>query len=180
MADSIDEMTGVSDNLDYNKTFDNGFLGQQQVNDEEFQKTLKDVKEKQAKHAKGKNKKKEFKGKDINQENNSNFLGETAEKNLLISIPLTLINNDENEIPIGHYKIVGEKVNDKVYLDFYQSATLVAKVPATETTNDFSESGINFVKLFPYNEKRVKIIYGSMDFNAYTFIEIKNEITDQN
>lgn len=81
---------------------------------------------------------------------------------------------------MGHYKIVGEKINDKVFLDFYQSSTLVAKVPATETSNDFNEMAINFVKLLPYNEKRVKIIFGSMDFNAYTFIQIKNEISDTN
>lgn len=63
---------------------------------------------------------------------------------------------------------------------FYQSSTLVAHVPAIETQSDFDQKSINFVQLLPYNEQRIKIIYGSMDFNAYTFIRIKAEISDQN
>ena len=107
-------------------------------------------------------------------------MDETAEKNLLLGIPLVLTDNNGEEIPIGHYKIVGKKIKDKVYLDFYQSYTLVAHVPATETNDDFNEPTINFVKLIPYNEQKIKVIYGSMDFNAYTFIKIKDGISDTN
>lgn len=167
-ADDIDDMGAIGDSLNYSKSFDDGFAGQEKVSDEAFQKALEETKAKQ-----NKGKKKKFKGTEIHQENNSQHFGEIAEKNLLLSVTLPLINGDETEIPTGHYRIVGEKVNNNVYLDFYQSSKLIAKVPAIETKHDFGEAEINFVKLFPYNEKRIKIIYGSMDFNAYTFINIK-------
>ena len=160
----------IEDLLKYTNTFDNGFEGQKQITDEEFQKTLEQVKAKQKK----KKKAKPLKGKNFNDSDTSDYISETAEKNLILGLPVNLVNGDGAEIPIGHYKIVGEKKEDKVFLDFYQSSTLIAKVPAIETNYDFDESNINFVKLVPYNDERVKVIYGSMDFNAYTFIKIKN------
>lgn len=157
----------------YSSQFDKGFGGQKPVTDEEFQKVLEQVKAKQ-------HKTKKIKGQYYNDESSGNHITETSDKNILLSLPVALINNDGNEIPMGHYKIVGEKIKDKIYLDFYQSATLVAKIPATETKDDFGELGINFVKVLPYNEKRVKLIFGSMDFNAYTYIQLEQPISDNN
>ena len=168
---------GIEDSMPYGDTFDNPFAGQKQISDEDFQKTLKSVKDKQNKKKKAV---KPFKGQNFNGENNGGYLDETAEKTIILGVPLNLINGDGTEIPTGHYKIVGEKDKDKVFLNFYQSYTLIAKVPAIETNNDFNEPTINFVKLLPYNEKRIKIIYGSLDFNAYTFINIRKEISDTN
>lgn len=159
----------------YSSGIDKGFGNQKQITDEEFQKVYEQVKAKQNKH-----KTKKIKGQYYNDESSSGQINETSDKNILLSLPVALLNYDGAEIPVGHYKIVGEKAKDKIYLNFYQSAMLVAKVPATETQNDFGEMGINFVKVLPYNEKRVKIIFGSMDFNAYTFIQLEQPISDQN
>ncbi len=167
---------GVEDLFKHTNTFENGFNGQKQITEEEFNKVYKEVKEKQDKKKNKKNK--PLKGKEFNQEESGQFINETSEKNLLLSIPIYLLNGDGKEIPTGHYKIVGTKLNNKVYLDFYQSSSMVARVPAIETNNDFDEENINFVKILPYNEFRIKVIYGSMDFNAYTFINIKNPISD--
>lgn len=176
--ENSDAGMGIEGSMKYTNSVDDAFAGQKPVTDEEFQKTLDKLK---AKKEKGKRKKgKEFKGKSFEEENNNGYLGETAEKNLLLSVPLFLINGDGIEIPMGHYKIEGKKVDDKVYLDFYQSSTLIARVPAIETQNDFNQTAVNFVKLLPYNTQRVKVIYGSIDFNAYTFIKIKNEVSDIN
>lgn len=164
---------GIEDTMQYTNAFDNGFNGQKPITDEEFQKVLEQVKAK-----KNRKQNKKIKGQYFNDESSGEHINETSDKNILLSLPVALINNDGNEIPIGHYKIVGEKVKDKIYLDFYQSATLVAKVPAIETQSDFNELGINFVKVLPYNEKRVKIIFGSMDFNAYTFVQLEQPISD--
>lgn len=166
---------GIEDTLKYSNFLETGFEGQKKITDEEFQKTLEQLKAK-----KNKKKNKQIKGTGFNEENNKDYIDETMSKNVLLRLPLELINGDGTEIPIGHYKIVGEKTREGVYLDFYQSSELIARVPAIETTNDFSENGINFVKLLPYNEERVRIIYGSLDFNAYTFIRIKNKISDSN
>jgi len=177
-ADDTQDMS--FDNIDgasrYSSTMDNAFMGQKKVTDEEFQKALTQAKSRK----KVKRKDRPMKGKSFNEENNGGYLKETAENNLLLSLPIELITVENVQIPIGHYKIVGKKDGNKVYLEFYQSYTLVAKVPATETKNDFDQPTISFVKLIPYNENNVQVIYGSIDFNAYTFIKIKNEISDMN
>lgn len=174
-ADDTGGYGGIEDSFKYTNSVEDAFNGQKPITDEEFQKTIDKIK---AKQNKGKNKK--IKGSSFDEENNSGYLNETAEKNILLSVPLGLINGDGTEIPTGHYKIVGTKVGNDVYLDFYQSSFKVARVPAIETQNDFKQSAINFVQLLPYNSQRVEVIYGSMDFNAYTFIRIKKEISDQN
>ena len=168
---------GIDSLMKSSPIIDGAFDGQKKITDEQFQQALDQVKAKQNKRKK---KNKPFKGSNYNEENNGGYLNETADKNLLLSVPLSLTNGDGTEIPTGHYKIVGKKVDNKPYLDFYQSSTLVAHVPAIETQSDFDQKSINFVQLMPYNEQRIKIIYGSMDFNAYTFIRIKTEISDQN
>lgn len=162
---------GIESLMKSTPVFEDPYAGQKQISDEDYQKALKQVQAKQAKRKKIKNK--PLKGNDVNQENNGGYLEETAEKNLLLIVPETLINGDETEIPTGHYKIVGEKKDEKVFLDFYQSSKLIAKVPAIETNYDFDEMAINYVKIEPYDAKKVKVIYGSMDFNAYTFLKIK-------
>lgn len=173
--DGSDGFGGIGDSMKDTYGVENAFNGQKAITDEEFQKTLNQLKAKQ-----NKGKKKQFKGQSFNQEDSSDHIDETAAKTTILSVPLSLINGDGAEIPAGHYKIVGKKDNGDIYLEFYQSSNLVAKVPAIETNNDFKENSINFVKLLPYNSQRVEVIYGSIDFNAYTFIRIKDEISDRN
>jgi len=176
-ADDGGGSDGIEGMMDSTSAVEDAFVGQKKVSDETFQNTLNAVK---AQQGKGKRLMRPFVGKDYNDDSNSGNLSEVTAKNLLLGIPVVLENGDGTEIPIGHYKIIGERKDNKVFLNFYQSYTLVARVPAIETTSDFNEPGMYFIKLTPYNEQRVKIIYGSMDFNAYTFIKIKEEISDQN
>lgn len=181
LADDLEATSsGLSDLMDATNTIENGFAGQKQISDEDFQKMLEKVKAKQGKkYKKEHNIKPPMKGSSINEENNGGYIGETAEKNLLLTSPVELVTDEGVDIPIGHYKIIAKKeTNGVIHLDFYQAYTLVASVPAIETKNDFDEMAINFVKLEPYNEKKVRILYGSMDFNAYTFVKIKHEISD--
>lgn len=172
-ADSPEDAASneMGDLMQYSDTFDNPFGGQKQITDEEFQKTLEQVKAKRAK--KLKNQPKQIKGKNNNDADSNEYIKETDAKNLILSVPVVLINGDETEIPMGHYKVKSNKVGEKVYLEFYQSSTLVAKVPAIETKYDFDEKEINFVKILPYDEDRVRVIFGTMDLNAYTFIKMK-------
>lgn len=172
---AYDDSAGAGiDSIQNNQKLNDTFSRQKPVTDEEFQKALEFLKQKKG------IKTKKFKGQYMNDENSGEYIKDTADKNIILTLPITLINNDGNEIPIGHYKVVGEKTNGKVYLDFYQTYTCVAKVPAKETDDDFNEQNINFVKIVPYNDKQVKVIFGSMDFNAYTFINIKPENLNTN
>lgn len=172
--DGSDSFGGIGDSMKDTGTMENAFNGQKSITDEEFQKTLDKIKTKQNKG------KKLFKGKNVNEENSGTYLDETTAKVTVLSVPLDLINGDGANIPMGHYKIIGKKEKDNIFLEFYQSSQLVARVPAIETNKDFNEKDINFIKLLPYNSQRVEVIYGSIDFNAYTFIRIKNEISDKN
>lgn len=165
---------GANDYMHYSKTFEDPYAGQKQITDEEFQKTLEQVKAKQNRKKPRSQQVKPMKGKSNDSSDASDYIDETGEKILLLSIPLNLINGDGVDISTGHYKILATKEDAKVYLDFYQSSTFIARVPAIETNSDFDEKELNFVKLIPYNKERVKVIYGSMDLNAYTFIKIKN------
>lgn len=170
-ADEVDNSyTGAEGLYQYSQMADNPFVGQKQISDEDFQKMLAKVKEKQNKRKKTN---KPFKGKSFNEENNGGYVKDSADKNAVLTLPVTLDIADGAEIPIGMYKVVGKKINDKVYLDFYQGYSMIARVPATETNDDFDEKDINFVKMIPQTKNKVEVIYGSMDFNAYTFINIK-------
>lgn len=167
-ADDESGGNNIEDAYKYTQGVENGFVGQKMITDEQFQKALSEVK---AKQKKGK-KKNALKGNSFNEESSGDYIHETKDNVTLLTLPVELQNNDGADIPIGLYKIVGEKNDNGVYLDFYQSSECVAKVPALETNSDFGEPDINFVKLIPYDNNRVKIIYGSMDFNAYTFVRI--------
>lgn len=171
-ASDDDSSDNINEMMKYTNTVENAFVGQKKITDEQYQKALE---EKKAKLKKKKKKDTKYTGKNFNEENSGSYIKDTSNKNLILIVPVTLTNGDGKDIPIGHYKIVGEKTDNNVYIDFYQSANLIAKVPAIETQSDFNQQGINFVKLIPYNDTRVKIIYGSMDFNAYTFIKINDK-----
>lgn len=163
----------------YIKDVETGFSGQKMITDEEFEKVYQQEKAKRE-NKKVKNKKK------INQqppqnmsplEKSRNELSNAAIKDFkLLGLPVTLETSEGEEIPVGHYKIEGVKINNKIYLDFYQSYSRVARVQAIETNDDFNQQYINFVQLIPCNENKIKIIYGSMDFNAYAYIKIKDGI----
>jgi len=92
------------------------------------------------------------------------------EDGFLVNVPVDLI-LDDKKIEKGFYKLFGEKdENGEVYFSFYQSQFFKGKISATETEDDFEEKEINFAKILPYNESFVKVIFGSIDFNAYTLI----------
>ena len=92
------------------------------------------------------------------------------EEGLLVNIPVNLILNN-NQIEKGFYKLIGERdESGNIYISFYQSQFFKGKVLATETEDDFNEKEIDFAKMLPYNENFVKIIFGSIDFNAYAII----------
>lgn len=89
---------------------------------------------------------------------------------VLINIPVNVI-IDDIKLDRGFYKVVAVRDdNNDVYLSFYQSQFFKGKIRACETNDDFGEDEIDFAKLLPYNESFVKIIFGSLDLNAYAYI----------
>lgn len=146
------------------------------VSDEEFDKVIDKLKEKRDK-LKNRFKKSPIpKGEEFSQSNETDVLTEHAEKDT--SLPVLCVPVDlaigEGVLPVGHYQIKGEKEGNSVTLSFYQAQHLMAKVPAIETTDDFEEETITFADWKLEGENKIKVIYGSMEFNAYTYLDINN------
>lgn len=146
---------------------DQNVYGQQAVSEQDFQKALDSKKQKQKK----KKDKNIPKGESFSQSNETEALSNTTKELPILLIPLSLKVGD-GIIPVGHYQVEGKKENGQTFLILYQGHTVIVKLPAEETNDDFGEPSINFVKLLPHGDYHVQIIYGCLDFNAYSVIDI--------
>ena len=93
------------------------------------------------------------------------------EEGVLVNVPVHLI-IDGKVFEKGYYKVFAEQdeENGKKYVSFYQSQFFKGKVEVIETQEDFGEENLDFARVLPYNDSFVKLIFGSIDFNAYVFI----------
>lgn len=148
---------------------DQNVYGQKPVSDKEFNTVLEKLKGKKKQKVKDKDLKN---GESFQQSNETQFINQVPQELPILLVPLNLAVSEESVLPVGHYQVVGQKENGKVYLKFYQSKDLLAKIEAVETNNDFDEPEINFVKLKDYTPQQIIIIYGSVDFNAYAIVNI--------
>lgn len=179
-ADDID-MPATGDLWD-NFGSSHDYYGQDKpVTDEDFDKAIEQVKDKKNRTFWGKKKRDKNvpKGEEFSQSNETEVITETSENKdegpPVVSFPVE-IKFAGGILPVGHYQVKGEKDGDSVVLNFYQSQYLMARVPAVETQDDFGEETITFAKWFPEGEDKVKVIYGSLDFNAYVFLDINSGI----
>lgn len=88
----------------------------------------------------------------------------------LLNIPVNVV-IDGNILDSGFYNVFGEK--DKygdIYLSFYQAHYFKGKIKAYQTKNDFEDESLDFVKIEPYDNEYVRIMFGSLDFNAYAYL----------
>ncbi len=93
----------------------------------------------------------------------------------LLNIPVDFIINGK-VLESGYYNVFGEKdENGEVYLSFYQAHYFKGKVKAHKTKNDFEDENLDFVKFEPYNDDYIRVMYGSLDFNAYTYLRYINK-----
>ena len=44
--------------------------------------------------------------------------------------------------------------------------------------DDFNEKELNFIKFVPYDNERIMLIYGCIDFNAYAFLNYTEPVYD--
>ncbi len=164
---------------------DKAWDGQKSITNKEFEEAVnvfeKKQKEKEAKQRKKKIKKIGGGGTSLHNELNPDSeitelapLQKKNEEGHLLNIPVNLI-IDEMPLDKGFYKIIAQKdKNNDIYLMFYQSQFFKGKVRACETEDDYDEDELDFVKLTPYNENFVKIIFGSLEFNAYAYVRFVN------
>lgn len=174
-ADDVD--TPATGDLWDNWNSSKDFYGQDKpVTDEDFDKAIEQVKDKQNRNWLGLKKRNKNipKGEEFSQSNETEVINTNADKNNLpvISLPVG-IQVGEDVLPVGHYQIKGEKEDDgSVVLKFCQAQYIMAQIPASETDDDFGEETITFAKWLPENDDKIKVIYGSIDFNAFAVLNI--------
>ncbi len=175
LADDVD-MPATTGEMWDNWNASQDFYGQDKpVTDEDFDKAIEQVKDKQSRNWFGKKKKNKNipKGEEFTQSNESEILDTHVDKDALpvVSLPVELKAGD-GVLPIGHYQVKVEKVDDNVVMKFYQAHYVMAQFPAVETEDDFGEEEILFAKWLAEGDDKIKVIYGSLDINAYAIINI--------
>jgi hypothetical protein len=169
-SDSLDDLMDVQSMWD----------GQKSITNKEFEEVVDAL---QANQKKKEEKVKKRKIKKISGGGNSLHTDLGIDKNVLKMSEISIIKN-ENLINIyvpvrledcileeGFYKIIAQKdENNKLFFNFYQSDFYKGRVEAYETDNDFGENELNFVKILPHNDNYMKLIYGSIEYNAYTYL----------
>ena len=179
---SIFALPICAEEVDWSKydNIDNAWDGQKVITNKQFEETMNAL---EAKKNKKMNRQKEkairkVKGSSLHDNmdaHKDNIESQTpleeAEECQVINIPVNFVSNGKI-IDCGFYKVVGEKKDDGVYLELYQAHNLIAKIKARETQDDFDQEFIQFVKLIPDTDTRMKLIFGSVAFNAYTYINI--------
>ena len=173
-----------AENWDDYTDLDKAWEGQKTVTNKEYDEVI-DALKAQEKKREAKKKKKLFKrllggGDSLHEElSPDNEIKEipdfkSNDKGLLLNVPVE-ITLDNNILDRGFYKVLGERNDDgKICIKFYQSQFFKGEVQAIETQDDYGEESIDFVRIVPYNDSFVKIIFGSIDFNAYALIPFQN------
>lgn len=176
LADDFDDFAGI----------DNAWDGQKTITNKEFEQVMDALqaktKQKEAKQKKKRAKKISGGGTSLHDELNPDKVIPELEsvkpvaEDLLVNIPVNLI-IDGKLLEKGYYNVLGErdKENNKIYLSLYQAHYLKAKLEATETEDDYGEEEVNFVNIKNYNDSFIKLIFGSIDFNAYAYVPYNND-----
>lgn len=144
------------------------------VSDEQFDETVEKVKSKKRKPLFGPKEPKKMKGESYQQSNETELIKGITKETPVLRIPYELKTMDGGILPIGHYQAEFEKDdNGYVTMKLYQAHYMIAQYPAQETEEDLYDEHINYLTLEDFDENKVKINYGSMDFNAFAIVERK-------
>lgn len=177
-ADSWDDFSNV----------DRMWDGQKSITNQEFEQVMDKLEENTKKKEEKQEKKKIRKlfggGKVLHKDSNLDFdsmqneisAGDSREDGILINSPVRIY--IENKfLDKGYYKVYAERdeKTGKIYVKFYQSQFLMATIEVIETEDDYGQEKLDFAEIIPYNESFVKLIFGSIDFNAYVLLPFSEE-----
>lgn len=163
---------------------DNAWDGQKPITNQEFEKAIDTLQaNKKKKEAKQKKRKiKKISGGGTSLHSNLDPNGEIQaqdpltkkDEGQLLNIPVDVVLDNQTVLERGFYNVYAEKEDGEIYLKFYQSQYLMGKVRAYETEEDFDSDTIDFVKYKLYNDNCLKILFGSLDYNAYAYLMFYN------
>lgn len=115
------------------------------------------------------------KGSQFTQANESEEISKTSGDKAdlpVLSLPVEIdVNGDA--IPVGHYQVKGDVKEGNAVLSLYQAHELIAQIPARVTNDDYDREEILFADWVSVDDDRIKIIYGSLNFNAYAILPLK-------
>ena len=140
------------------------------VSDEDFDKAIESKKG---------TKPKKMKGESYQQSNETEVINQLPKELPVVCISTTIQIGEKAVLPVGHYQVMSEKRGDKIYLKLYQGHYLMAEIEAQETLEDFNEPEVHFVKFITDKDNQLKIIYGSIDYNAYAILKPAEEYQSQ-
>ena len=172
-ADEYDDYAGI----------DHAWDNQKPVTNDEFEKAIDTLTAKQKKKDEKAKKRKirKISGGGTSLHKGLEPMGEISEQEILkeqgefdgqlLNIPVDVV-IDGKVLERGFYNVFGEKdKNNDIYLSFYQAHYLMGKVKVHKTNHDFEAEELDFVLAVPYDDTYIKIIFGSLDFNAYTYLQ---------
>ena len=158
--------------------FDSTWAGQKVITNKEFEDTMEALEaKKNEKEVKVKKKKlKKFKGESLHKELDATIedlpdqtLKDPELEEQVVLFPVDML-IDGKIVEKGYYRAIAEKKDGEFYIYFYQSHDLKAKLKVRETEDDFGEKNIMFIKLLPHKDGVMKLIYGSIEVNAYAYL----------
>lgn len=171
----------IADSWDDFSNVDRMWDGQKSITNQQFEQVMEKLEEKgkqrEQKIQKKKRKKLFGSGTTLHSElNPDNDIPEiqapvSKDDGILINLPVDIVVNNTH-LEKGYYNVFAQKDKEsgKLYIKFYQSQFFKGEIEATETDDDYGEENINFAKIIPYDDSFVKIIFGSLEFNAYSYI----------
>jgi len=148
---------------------DQNFYGTKAVSEKDFDKAIN------AKKGLLNKKPKKSKGETYHEGNETEIINQKSDELPVVSVTTEVKLPDDAILPVGHYQVVSEKKDNKIYLKLYQGHFLMTKLEAYETLDDFDEPEINFAN-FIYENGKYKLTYGSIDYNAFVELEPVNSV----
>lgn len=166
--------------------FDSTWASQKVITNQEFETTMDALEEKknQKEEKERKKKLKKFKGASLHKELDASItdlpdqtLTDSELEEQIVLFPADVVVKD-SILEKGYYRAIGERKDGAVIISLYQAHELKARLKAQETDDDFGEQDIVFIKLLPYKQNIMKLIFGSVDVNAFTYVRCVEPVVD--
>ena len=159
------------------EVFNNGFEEQKQVSNSEFEKTIKEMKERSLTQ-KQKKARKEIQPNSpyFDSEHLKNFANSQDPDNglsqtLTVMIPLRAYSEYGKYIEPGYYKLSCRKVGDNSYvLDLSQGAKRIISIEANQTEQDLEQDTIQFCNAQVISNGRIRLMYGTIELNLVGYL----------
>ncbi len=162
------------------KVLNKGFENQKPVTDTKLKKTIEMIKERSLTK---KQKKIRDEVKPLSPMSDEEYLKEFTmsqdpdnelSQTLTVMIPVWACDDTGKAIPPGYYKLSCHKQGNNTYiLELSQGTTKIVSVEAHQTELDLEQDTISFCDAKIIDDKRIRLMYGTIDLNLVGYLYIK-------